>query len=117
MGGWAFTSAVWQANRDILEKDLAPRETFNNTLYYTAMTSHPWVPEHKRINEVWFPEAESLDISWSWPAHTNRKVCHTRNINEFIRDFIFVSRLARNLIMMLQEVLLLYMRYWRVLPM
>ena len=53
---WAFTSAVWQENRDILEQDLDSRETFNSTLYYTAKTSHPWVPEHKRVNEVWFPE-------------------------------------------------------------
>jgi len=59
--GWAFTSAVWQENRDILEKDLVNRESFNSTLYYTAMTSHPWVPENKRVNEVWFPEAETQE--------------------------------------------------------
>ena len=53
---WAFTSAVWQENRDILKQDLDNRESFNSTLYYTAATSHPLVPEHKRVNEVWFTE-------------------------------------------------------------
>ena len=57
----AFTSAVWQANRDILEQDLVNKESFNSTLYYTAMKSHPWVPEHQRINEVWFPEVATED--------------------------------------------------------
>ena len=35
------------------------RESFNSTLYYTASTSYPWVPEHKRVNEVWVTEEES----------------------------------------------------------
>merc|ERR1711992_367883 len=56
--GSAFTSAVWQAQRDILEQDLTNKETFNSTLYYTVMKSHPWNPPHQRINEVWFPEAD-----------------------------------------------------------
>merc|ERR1711970_149459 len=59
--GWAFTDAVWQANRDILEQDLLNKETFNPTLYYTAQKSHPWVPEYQRINEVWFPEAQTQE--------------------------------------------------------
>merc|ERR1711872_899594 len=56
--GSAFTSAVWQAQRDILEQDLTNKETFNSTLYYTVMKSHPWNPPHQRIDEVWFPEAD-----------------------------------------------------------
>jgi len=59
--GWAFTAEVWQANRDILERNLEGEENYNNTLYYTVHTSHPWVPPRERRNEVWVPETETQE--------------------------------------------------------
>ena len=49
------------------------------------------------------------------PPHTNRKVCHSRNMKELTRAFILVSRLARKLIMMMMvvvEVVVELSRYW-----
>jgi len=57
--GWAFTAAVWQANRDILSNELTQaKERFDDELYFTTQKSHPWVPAHRRVNEVWFPTLE-----------------------------------------------------------
>lgn len=53
-GGWAFTSATWQAARDQFAREIQRSDPYKEGRYYTGSKSHPWVPESERINEVWF---------------------------------------------------------------
>merc|ERR1711934_39033 len=52
-GGYAFTADTWIQARERFINEIQRKDEYVRDLYYTGSKSHPWVPESKRINEVW----------------------------------------------------------------